>query len=92
MKTNYVCEVCGKSFVNSIECRWHESNHYHGVEKIKYELIHAQEENICDYCKNSYYVYGCEQDCKYSKCSHSNNFKNFIPAEPFHNKRAHGGI
>ena len=24
-------------------------------------------DKMCDHCENVYYVYGCEQDCKYSR-------------------------
>ena len=31
-----------------------------------------------DFCKEQYYVYGCEPDCKYRKeCNVHNKFKNF---------------
>lgn len=92
MKIKYECEVCGELFGSSRRCRMHEASHFSEVEKIKYELIHAQEEDICNYCANSYYVYGCEQDCEYDDCGFRNNYKDFIPTEPFHNKRAHGGV
>lgn len=92
MKTVYKCDICGKEFDSSHECRSHEANHFSGVEKLKYDLIHNQEEIICDYCEHSYYVYGCERDCEYKECSRFSNYKDFKPVEPFHNKRACGGI
>ena len=92
MKIKYECEVCGELFDSLRRCRVHEASHFSGAEKIKYELIHTQEEDICDYCDNSYYVYGCEQDCEYDDCGFRNNYKDFIPIEPFHNKRTHGGV
>ena len=54
--------------------------------------MYSSEECICDYCDHSFYVYGCEQDCSYEDCRFSNNYKDFIPVEPFHNKRNNGGI
>lgn len=91
MRTIYKCDVCGKEFGSAVLCMHHEAAHFDGVERIKYELS-AQGEEVCDYCKNSYYVYGCEQDCNYNDCAYCNNHKDFVPVEPFHNKRAHGGV
>lgn len=92
MTNVYRCDICGEEFLSSYECRVHEVSHLDGVEAIKYELIHSQEEIICDYCEHSYYVYGCEQDCKYRNCRSNNNYKDFVPVEPLHNKRANGGV
>ena len=92
MTTIYKCDVCGREFESSLVCRSHEASHFTGVERQKYDLIHDHEADICDYCKHSYYVYGCEQDCDHKDCSMRNEYKDFVPAEPFHNKRAHGGV
>ena len=81
MRTKYECEFCGQQFDSSRRCRAHEANHFFGIEKIKYELIHSQEEDICDYCDNSYYVYGCERDCQHKDCNFSNRFKDFVLKE-----------
>lgn len=77
MRIKYECEFCGELFESSRRCRVHEASHFSGVEKIKYELIHCNEECICDYCANCYYVYGCERDCKFKDCNYSNGFKDF---------------
>lgn len=90
MTTIYKCDKCGAEFRNPRECRVHETGHFHGIDKIKYDLIHNQEEDICDYCEKSYYVYGCEQDCEYKDCKYSNNYKDFAPTKPLHNKRRSG--
>lgn len=90
MKTIYKCDVCGREFGSSWVCRSHEASHFSGVERMKYDLIHDQEEDICDYCDHSYYVYGCEQDCKFKDCCFKNDYKHFRPVEPFCNKRASG--
>lgn len=92
MTTIYKCNACGLEFNDQRACMLHEANHLQGVDKLKYELIHTQEYNICDYCNYSYYVYGCERDCKHKDCGYFNNYKDFVPTEPFHDKRAHGGI
>ena len=93
MKIKYECNVCGQQFGSPTECEAHEHTHS-GLDynlMIKTSLL-IKQEDICDYCDNSYYVYGCEQDCKYDDCGFKNNYKDFIPTEPFHNKRAHGGV
>ena len=92
MKIKYECDVCGREFGSSWVCRSHEASHFFGVERIKYDLCHNQEEDICDYCEHSYYVYGCEQSCQFKNCSVGNDYKDFKPVEPLHNKRAHGGV
>lgn len=92
MTTIYKCDKCGAEFRNSRECRQHESSHYEGAGKIKYDLMYSAEEHICDYCDHSYYVYGCEQDCEYKDCKYSNNYKDFVPVEPLHDKRQNGGV
>ena len=92
MKIKYECEYCGEQFESLYRCRVHEASHFTGVKKIKYELINSHEEYICDYCKHSYYVYGCERDCKFNDCTFCNNFKHFEPVEPLHNKKKNGGI
>ena len=91
MKVIYKCEVCGREFNSPLDCGHHEESHFSGSSKIKCEL-YLQGEDLCDYCEHSYYVYGCEQDCNYDKCSYKNNYKDFQPVEPLHNKRAHGGV
>lgn len=93
MKTKYECDVCGQQFNSPEECDAHECTHlgldYNLV--IKTALL-IKQVDVCDYCDNSYYVYGCERDCEYKECSFINNYKDFAPTEPFHNKRAHGGV
>lgn len=91
MNIIYQCDICGIGFRNLKDCKLHEESHFEGVEKIKYELIHSLND-ICDYCDHSYYVYGCEQNCEYKDCRLSNNYKNFIPTKPLHNKRTNGGV
>ena len=91
MTTKYICDICKKEFYSYTMCRHHETSHFDGVERLKYEL-QSQNEEVCDYCANSYYVYGCEQDCKYNDCCYDNNHKDFAPVEPLHNKRMNGGI
>ena len=86
----YRCDICGNEFRNPRECRAHESSHFDGVDKIKYILMHSQEEYICDYCDHSYYVYGCEQDCEHKDCGFINSYKDFVPTEPLHDKRTSG--
>lgn len=49
-------------------------------------MIMAYGKDPCRYCKHSYYVYGIDGDCKYRECQRDNNYRNFIPTEPFRDK------
>lgn len=93
MTTKYICDVCGREFDTSSKCIKHEEEHCYPT---SLEIIRTLREmckpKICDYCDHSYYVYGCEQDCKFHDCSYYNNHKNFKPVEPFHNKKECGGV
>ena len=89
MTTIYKCDTCGHEFDNSRECRICEVSHLSPVDRIKY-LIMLNGGSVCDYCANSYYVYGCERDCKYKDCRFSNGYKDFVPTEPLHNKSISG--
>ncbi len=92
MTTKYVCDVCGREFGSPWVCRSHEASHFSGIERVKYDLVHDPEEDLCDYCDHSYYVYGCEQDCKFKDCAYNNNYQHFKPVEPFCNKRRNGVV
>ena len=89
MTTIYKCDTCGLEFKSPKECRMCEVSHMAPVDRIKC-LIMLSCGNVCDYCDHSYYVYGCEQDCEYKDCRYSNNYKDFIPTEPLHDKRISG--
>lgn len=89
MTTIYKCDTCGQEFKSPKECRMCEASHMTPVDRIKC-LIMLNFGSVCDYCDNSYYVYGCERDCKYKDCRHSNNYKDFIPTEPLHDKSISG--
>lgn len=91
MTTIYRCDKCGKEFDTSLACTAHEMSHSGEYTNLKYYLLNTIND-ICDYCKHSYYVYGCEQDCQYKDCNWNNHYKDFIPVEPLHNKRASGGV
>ena len=65
----YKCDKCEAEFRNPHECRMHEAGHFHGIDKIKYDLIHNQEENICDYCDDKNH---CDK-CIYQEEEDKNN-------------------
>ena len=92
MTTIYRCDICGREFGSTFACRHHEAQHFDGEERVKYELVHDSEENICDYCAKSYYVYGCELNCDIEDCSAKTNYKDFVAVAPLHNKRLNGGV
>lgn len=86
----YRCDTCGQEFTDKNACFKHECLHIKSEsEKIKKELIFYGKEP-CDYCRWSYYVYGCEQDCKYKDCNCDNHHKRFVPVEPLHDKSIAG--
>ena len=92
MKIKYECEFCGTLYDSSRECMDHEREHLSDKDKIVYDIHVLIREDVCDYCTESYYVYGCEKDCKHKDCSPINYFKYFNPVEPLHNKRSNGGV
>lgn len=77
MKIKYECEHCQVQFDSEMQCRAHEILHLNGIEALKYYIQYATNENICSYCDNPYYVYGCEFNCDYLHCNSSNNYKDF---------------
>lgn len=91
----YICSVCNKVFYSEKEVYDCELNHkeLNLNEKI-FLMCQYNKEDICDYCDNSYYVYGCERDCsKKCKIKNKDNTENmFVPVEPLHNKSHSGGI
>lgn len=79
MLVKYECEWCGKIYDAILQCTECEKTHLNNVDQLKYD-IKLRNENVCDYCKYVYYVYGCEADCQYSKkCSSRNGYKKFEP-------------
>ena len=85
----YRCDVCGQEFKNQKKCRVCEASHMGNIDRTKYLLmINCQE--ICDYCEHSYYVYGIDRNCEHKDCTYANNYADFIPTEPLHNKSIYG--
>lgn len=79
MRIKYECSYCGQQFNSKLLCYGHEiDKHLEGVDKIKYCIINVLDEDPCQYCKNVYYVYGCEPNCSYKHCAYSNNYKDFV--------------
>lgn len=80
MKIKYECDYCHKQFDNMYKCRLHEACKHikNSADKIKYITINMLNGSVCDYCKNQYYVYGCEPDCQHKDCNGNNNYKDFI--------------
>lgn len=81
MKFIYECEYCKKQFTDRDACVVHECGHLHGVEAIKYYITNILHKCPCKYCNHVYYVYGCEEDCRYPYCTYSNNYENFTPGQ-----------
>lgn len=89
MTTIYKCDSCGAEYKSPEECRICEAYHMIPVDRIKY-MIMLNLGNVCDYCDHSYYVYSCEQDCNHKNCGYKNNYKDFVPTEPLHDKSISG--
>lgn len=85
MTTIYKCDTCGREFKSPKECRICEASHMAPVDRIKYMIVLNGGE-VCDYCDNSFYVYGIERGCEYNDCLYDNHHKDFVPTEPFHDK------
>ena len=77
MKLIYECECCHRHFDDMHECVVHELSHYNDEEAIKYHIVNVIKKEICDYCNNVYYVYGCESSCDFKTCCVANNYKDF---------------
>ena len=91
MTTIYRC-YCSKNYFRILkECRMHEASHMSSTERIKY-LIMLECMDVCDFCEHSYYVYGCERDCTHNNCNRNNNYSDFVPVNPLHNKKISGGV
>lgn len=88
MTTLYKCDTCGQEFADKDMCFIHELSHIKTKnERIEHTIVYYGKEP-CDYCENSYYAYGCERDCGCKvPC---NNYDQFVPVEPLHNKSITG--
>lgn len=74
-KTYYLCSMCHTIFKNESEALMCEERHLSNNMKEEgftheqvyrlYNLIESRNADPCDYCKNAYYVYGCEQECSF---------------------------
>jgi hypothetical protein len=88
MTTLYKCDTCGQEFTDKDMCFIHECSHIENENERLIKIILHEGEEPCDYCEKSYYVYGCERDCE---CKVScNNYNQFVPVEPLHNKSITG--
>lgn len=81
MKIIYECETCHQQFATQDDCIHCEYSHLDNYDNYKYYLMNAKGDNICKFCNNAYYVYGCELDCSYTNCNRTNNYKDFIIKE-----------
>ena len=74
-KTYYLCSMCNTIFKNENDALICEERHLSNNMKTEgftqeqlyrlYNLIESRNADPCDYCKNAYYVYGCEQECSF---------------------------
>lgn len=88
MTVIYRCDFCKKEFKDLEKYKQHAFN-AHNNRAIKETLMAANK--VCDYCNNSYYVYGCERACQFeTKCNRSNNYFYFQLVDPYHDKSIAG--
>lgn len=72
--TYYECTCCDTLYEREIDALMCEERHLlegkddnyscYELRRI-FNLIESRNAEPCDYCKHAYYVYGCEQECKY---------------------------
>jgi len=77
MKVIYECETCHQQFANKDNCLLCEYSHLDNYDNYKYYLMNIAKDDICKFCANSYYVYGCELNCSHKNCNRANNYKDF---------------
>lgn len=77
MKLIYECERCHRQFGDEHKCMVHELSHYSDEEAIKYYITKVVNKEICHYCDNVYFLYGCEANCRFKTCCSANNYKDF---------------
>lgn len=85
----YKCDFCGKEFKKQTQCRVCEASHMNDIDRTKY-LLMLNFQDICDYCEHSYYAYGIDRNCEHKNCTYANNYEDFTPTEPLHNKSIYG--
>lgn len=70
----YECTCCDTIYEREIDALMCEERHllegkddnYSCYDLCRiYNLIESRGSDPCDYCKHSYYVYGCEQECSF---------------------------
>lgn len=73
-QVTYECVFCNSTYTNyetAVSCenehlKMFAPNNFYPLDHIKiYNMIESRNAEPCDYCKRAYYVYGCEQECKY---------------------------
>ena len=73
-QVTYECVFCNSTYTNyetAVSCEnehleMFAPNNFYPLDYIKiYNMIESRNAEPCDYCKNAYYVYGCEQECSF---------------------------
>lgn len=87
----YICDICGEEFSNKSACSKHEMDHFiYNIDMLKDKLECLKESIICDYCDHSYYFNdfdGYRAVCTHYRCGYNNDYKDFVPTKPLHNKQ-----
>lgn len=84
----YSCNICGTGFSNSSDAIRCELKHIvesdgHDLDKIGatssvFSGLFNKYNTVCNFCKHSYLVYGCELNCSKKECNFWNNYKDYI--------------
>lgn len=70
----YECTCCNMAYEREMDALMCEERHllkgkdnnYSNYDLYRlYNLIESRGSDPCDYCKNVYYIYGCEQECSF---------------------------
>ena len=73
-RVTYECAFCNSTYTNyetAVSCenehlKMFAPNDFYPLDYIKiYNMIESRGADPCDYCKHVYYVYGCEQECRF---------------------------
>jgi len=73
--TKYECKDCGVQYLTKSEAITCEQKH-----KSDKSNVLKSGKDICEFCVNRYYAYGCEAGCEFefTQCSRANNYKKFL--------------
>lgn len=84
MTNCWKCDVCNRTFLIKEDCIKHEKSHYPYLNYKQIACLEALKDRnreVCDFCAQAYYVYGCELNCEHMKTCIKKGYNKFIPNE-----------